>query len=263
MTNELPQPPRRLPHFIRIIRARPRLFISALVGLIVIALSPEYWGTATRMLVGWDMGVALYLIAVFQLMATGDEKRMRRWAVLEDEGRFGILVLTVAAALASLGAIIALLGSAPGGGRDAIKLGLATFTILLSWTFIHSIFALHYAHEYYGENGGRKGGLNFPGDELPDYWDFVYFSFVIGMTSQVSDVATRHQAGPPHRHGAWCRIVPVQRRAACADCQYRSERDLRLEATHSPEGGLGATCPPKPEGRRRKRRNPSSGHANT
>ena len=62
-------------------------------------------------------------------------------------------------------------------------------TILSSWFFIHMIFALHYAHEFYGERGGKKSGLKFPDDEDPDYWDFVYFSFVIGMTAQVSDVA--------------------------------------------------------------------------
>lgn len=60
---------------------------------------------------------------------------------------------------------------------------------MLSWAFIHTMFALHYAHEFYGENAGRGGGMAFPGgDERPDYWDFIYFSFVIGMTSQVSDV---------------------------------------------------------------------------
>ena len=69
----------------------------------------------------------------------------------------------------------------------APSLTLAVATILLSWTFIHVIFALHYAHEYYGE-GAKGGGLSFPGDDRPDYWDFVYFSFVIGMTFQVSDV---------------------------------------------------------------------------
>jgi uncharacterized membrane protein len=58
---------------------------------------------------------------------------------------------------------------------------------LLSWAFIHTIFALHYAHEFYDVTAG---GLAFPqGSADPDYWDFVYFSFVIGMTSQVSDVA--------------------------------------------------------------------------
>jgi uncharacterized membrane protein len=70
-----------------------------------------------------------------------------------------------------------------------MQLALATITIVLSWVFIHTIFAVHYAHDYYGEHGAKKSGLNFPADDDPDYWDFVYFSFVIGTTCQVSDVA--------------------------------------------------------------------------
>ena len=67
-------------------------------------------------------------------------------------------------------------------------------TIVLSWAFVHTIFALHYAHEFYGEGRDRQiGGLKFPGTEAPDYWDFLYFSLVIAMTSQVSDVAITSQ----------------------------------------------------------------------
>jgi uncharacterized membrane protein len=183
------RPSRRLPYFIRVIRARPRMFVAAAIGIAVIILSPEQWRLATRLLVGWDTGLVLYLASVYQLFAFADQARMRRWAAREDEGRLGILILTVAAALASLGAIIALLGVGHNGNREAVRLGLATLTILLSWFFIHTIFALHYAHEYYGEQGLKQSGLAFPNDDKPDYWDFVYFSFVIGMTSQVSDVA--------------------------------------------------------------------------
>jgi len=189
MAPEAVRPARRLPYFVRVIRARPRLFVSAAIGVAVMILAPSRWWLSTRLLIGWDIGVALYLAAVYQLVATADQTRIRRWAAIEDEGRVGILILTVAAALASLGAIIALLGRAQGNHRDALQLSLATITILLSWGFIHTIFALHYAHEFYGERGGKKSGLSFPNDENPDYWDFVYFSFVIGMTSQVSDVA--------------------------------------------------------------------------
>ncbi len=114
------------------------------------------WRLATRLLAGWDLAVALY---------------------------------PVAAALASLGAIFAELGTTPvAASRPQSHLVLAVLTILLSWAFIHTIFALHYAHEFYDETAGR--GMAFPGgDPNPDYWDFVYFAFVIGMTSQVSDVA--------------------------------------------------------------------------
>ena len=178
----------RLPRLVRIVRARPRLFISIAVSVIIALLLTGLPSRAERALIGWDVGVTLYLIAAYQLIATGTDKTMRRWAALEDEGRFGVLFLTVGAALASLAAIVILLISTHGGQRAPHELVLAGVTILLSWAFIHTIFGLHYAHEYYGERGGKSGGLNFPGDEKPDYWDFVYFSFVIGMTSQVSDV---------------------------------------------------------------------------
>jgi uncharacterized membrane protein len=98
-------------------------------------------------------------------------------------------VLTAAAALTSLGAIVAELGApAAGATPNPRQLVLAIGTIFLSWSFTHVMFALHYAHEFYSRADG-KGGLTFPDDEEPDYWDFVYFSFVIGMTAQVSDVA--------------------------------------------------------------------------
>jgi uncharacterized membrane protein len=124
---------------------------------------------------------------VAHMMSASSVHRIRERAAREDEGQAAILVLTVAAALASLGAIVAELGSSIGTSRRPSHVILAALTILLSWAFIHAIFALHYAHEFYDETEG--GGLAFPGGDLePDYWDFVYFSFVIGMTSQVSDV---------------------------------------------------------------------------
>ena len=100
-----------------------------------------------------------------------------------------MLVLTVAAAIASLGAIFAELGTVDGAKREAAQLILATATVVLSWAFIHSIFALHYAHEFYGEGRDHmKGGMTFPDDAEPDYWDITYFAFTIGMCAQASDV---------------------------------------------------------------------------
>ena len=177
---------------VRVVRGRPRLFGSLLVG-VVVGLSlvvATGWRSATRLLVAWDVFLALYLALAAHLMASSGIESMRQRATSEDEGQVTILVLTVAAALASLGAIFAQLGAR--GARPAAHVALAVVTILLSWTFIHSIFALHYAHEFYAEPSG--GGLAFPGGQRePDYWDFVYFSFVIGMTSQVSDVGVTSQ----------------------------------------------------------------------
>jgi uncharacterized membrane protein len=180
---------RRLPVLLRVIRARPRLFLSGLIGLIVLVALPATWRPSTRLLVGWDVGLILYLMLAYLMIARSDVARIRRRAAVQDEGQTVLLILTIAAALASLVAIVAELGMTAGAARQPSQLILATLTIVLSWGFIHSMFALHYAHEYYAQNGGHGGGLMFPGSEQPDYWDFVYFSFVIGMTSQVSDVA--------------------------------------------------------------------------
>jgi uncharacterized membrane protein len=186
MVTTEPARPRRLPYVIRVIRARPRLFLSALGGAVVIGFLPAQLRFPTRLLIGWDVGVAVYLALAYVLIARSDVARIKRRAATQDEGRFAILVLTAAAALASLGAIVAELGSAD---RRAMDLALAAFTIVLSWAFTHTMFALHYAHDFYDKRAPEGGGLAFPGSEKPDYWDFVYFSLVIGMTSQVSDVA--------------------------------------------------------------------------
>ena len=127
-------------------------------------------------------------------MGRAEIAHIRRHAALQDEGQVAMLVGTVTAALASLGAIVAELGGAPGGGHPPLQLAGVTATIVLSWAFIQVIFALHYAHEYYGNRGAHACGLAFPGDEAPDYWDFLYFSLVIGMTSQVSDVTITAKA---------------------------------------------------------------------
>ena len=178
------------PALIRIVRSHPRLFMAAVLGLLVIALDPVRTHTSARLLLGWDVGVLVYLLAVYTMMARASLSGLRLRAAQEDEGRLILLMLTVGAAMASLAAIIAELGAMHRSGEGAaVHLALATSTIALSWAFIHTMFALHYAHEFYIEHRYEDGGLAFPGKEQPDYWDFVYFSLVIGMTSQVSDVA--------------------------------------------------------------------------
>ena len=181
----------QLPLPLRVVRNRPRLFTSIGVGVVVggVLAVTTPWRPATRALFAWDVALTLYLILAAHLMAASAIEHIRERAAREDEGQTVILGLTVAAALASLGAIFAQLGA--GTSRTAGNIVLAAVTILLSWAFIHTIFALHYAHEFYDVDGG---GLAFPGGTAePDYWDFVYFSFVIGMTSQVSDVGITSQ----------------------------------------------------------------------
>jgi uncharacterized membrane protein len=185
------RPARRFWLPLRVIRSRPRLFASGLVGGLVLPVLPPTWRMATRMLVAWDVSVGIYLGLVYHLMARSGVRHIRLNARVEDEGRNTILALSAASALASLGAIVVELGSssASAGGRPPAQLALATLTIALSWAFTHTIFALHYAHEFYSGDAEQGQGLQFAGGGDPDYWDFAYFSFVIGMTSQVSDVA--------------------------------------------------------------------------
>jgi uncharacterized membrane protein len=170
----------------RVVYARRRTFISVAVGIVAFFLLPNSLRLVTRLLTSWDVFVTLYLVLVYTLVFRSGLAHIRRNAVMQDQGRFLILMMTAVGAFASIAAIIFELD---GSHRDTPQLALATVTIALSWAAVHTTFALHYAHEYY--RGTKPGGLQFPsGDqhEDADYWDFVYFSFVIGMTAQVSDV---------------------------------------------------------------------------
>ena len=177
---------RKLPKPVRVVYARPRTFIAVAVGIIAF-LSLDLTGLAlvTRILIGWDAFAAFYLVLVYTMMLQSGHDNIRKHAVLQDDGRFLILLLTGLGAFASIVAIVFELGARHG----VAALLLVMLTITLSWATVHTAFALHYAHDYYGDS--TPGGLQFPSghsDEKPDYWDFVYFSFVIGMTAQVSDV---------------------------------------------------------------------------
>jgi uncharacterized membrane protein len=167
-----------------------RLLISIAVGSsVALALRATDWPTLTKLLAGWDVGVALYLVLAYLAVSRAPVSAIRQRAAIQDEGAAALLVLTPVAAIASLAAVVAELGN-PQSSNAWANLAVGMGTILLSWLFLHVIFALHYAHEYYGERSDdRVGGLKFPGLQGPDYWDFLYFSFVIAMTSQVSDVA--------------------------------------------------------------------------
>jgi uncharacterized membrane protein len=177
---------RKLPRPVRIIYSRPRTFIAVSIGVAAfLLLYLTKLQLVTRLLIGWDAFAALYLILVYVMMLqSAHHHNIRRHAIMQDDGRLLILVLTGLGAFASIAAIVFELGA----GHGVAALVLAMLTITLSWATVHTSFALHYAHDYYDNT---PGGLQFPsGDETDhaDYWDFVYFSFVIGMTAQVSDV---------------------------------------------------------------------------
>ncbi len=174
----------------RLVRMHIRLLLSSALGVAVgIASLAADLRTPTHLLAGWDAAVLVYLALTFWMMRLAKVDEIRRRASMHDEGALIIPLLTAATAIASLVAIVAEVGNAS-AEYAWNNLALGMVTIMLSWLFMHTIFALHYAHEYYGERrDARIGGLDFPGKQEPDYWDFLYFSFVIAMTCQVSDVA--------------------------------------------------------------------------
>jgi len=184
-----PGPAKRHPWIVRFLHFHVRLVIAIAIGIAAHLVLPGSWSWVTRMLVGWDAGMVSYLGAVAVMMLrTADHAPQQRAATQEDEGAVAILILTVLAAAVSLGAIFAELAQVQSSDPTyGYHVAVAVGTVLLSWAFTHTIFALHYAYDFYGE-GQRAEGLKFPDDDQPDYWDFIYFAFVIGMTFQVSDV---------------------------------------------------------------------------
>ncbi|WP_298243173.1 DUF1345 domain-containing protein [uncultured Bradyrhizobium sp.] len=177
---------RKMSRPVRLIYARPRTFIALAVGILVSLLLPGSYRLVTRLLFGWDALIAAYLMLVYAMMLCNDHQHIRRAAAMQDDGRFVILLVTATGAFASIAAIVSELGTPH---RGVLELSIAITTIALSWAAVHTTFALHYAHDYY--RNAKPGGLQFPSgdkEDHADYWDFVYFSFVIGMTAQVSDV---------------------------------------------------------------------------
>jgi len=183
---------------VRFVRARPRLALCLAAGILVGLLLPHTWRPITRMLITWNLATIAYVVLVSIMMIGETSETIRRRAALQDEGRLVVLALAIVAATASIFAIVAQLATVKDatGWAKYLHLSLAAGTIISSWFFVHIMFALHYAHEYYDEwETGKtiakplRGGLDFPGTPSnPEYADFLYFSFVIGVASQTADV---------------------------------------------------------------------------
>jgi len=182
--------------FLRQIQARPRFLIGVAVAAILLLLLPAEWRRTTRIIAALDSGGLVFLVSTWVMMVRSTERHMRLRAALQDEGQLVALALTVGAALFSLITVAVELHDLKDlpAGRTLDHVGLAAATILCSWFVTHTMFALHYAHGFYvdpnphDDRVERIGGLDIPGCPHPDYWDFLYFSFTIGMTFQTSDV---------------------------------------------------------------------------
>jgi uncharacterized membrane protein len=169
-----------------------RLLYGGIVGVAVAAI-PWPLGLMARGLAGWCAAVLVYQVLTWWLADTFDAKRTRERAQSLDQPNLMILVSMLVVVGASVVAIAMLLQQVKqlSGIERAVHIGLGLVALAGSWLMMHSIYAFHYAHRYYNDEkhrGPDAGGLDFPGKEDPDYFDFLYYAYVIGMTSQVSDV---------------------------------------------------------------------------
>ena len=191
---------------LRMLRAHPRLSVALLCGGLVAWLAGSFYPVSqlTANLLGWNAGAGLYLLLAAYMMRQSDEDKIHQHALVQAEGRSLLLLLVAASALVCLLAIVAELSVARQlhGAVRSGQIALCVLTIVSSWLFTQTMFALHYAHGYFlALNRGQAPGLDFPGTTTPDYGDFFYFSVVIGTSGQTADVALSSAA--MRRTGTW------------------------------------------------------------
>ena len=150
-----------------------------------------------RFIAAWEVGASFALVTLYFGLRNSSAATVRLISARQDAGKWAVLALCLLVATASL---VAIAGDMPqvknaSGLEQAARVALIIYTIVLSGAFMHSVFALHYAHDYYldvdlpaAETGPSSDRLQFPGEHSPTYGDFLHFSFTIGMTFQTSDV---------------------------------------------------------------------------
>lgn len=177
--------------------SRRRMGFSAMFGMVFFLCLPNSMHLDSRILAGWISSVICFIGLVLLMMSYASPLKTRYLAQRQEAQHWVIFLLVVSTALTSIFAIALMLAN---NSKDAltfqktIHIGLSAIAILCSWVLTHIMFTLHYATCYYREDEFNQeadyaGGLAFPTEEMLDYFDFMYFSFTIGMTSQTSDVS--------------------------------------------------------------------------
>jgi len=164
--------------------------IAAIVYLIV---QPKQIDVLTHIMIGWDTFSLCMIVLEWITFSITKSPQIREQAKVQESSRSLIFFVVLIATLASfLAVLLLLITKEEFKSHQSFHLIAAVAGMVLSWFLIHTIFTLRYAHIYYGDDKDNSkihaGGLTFPDDEKPDYLDFAYFSFVLGMTFQVSDV---------------------------------------------------------------------------
>jgi uncharacterized membrane protein len=181
---------------LRALTARRAVGWAILTGLatwIALNIAARELLPVARILIAWDVGVLLYLVSVFWLLHDASPAEMAQHASQHKVGRHFVLAISIAAVIVSLAVIVFEIRAISAGVEDGltgIRIAFVLTTVALSWLFIHTSFATHYAFEYYGahEDGSRRGGLEYPSGEDPDFWDVWNFSVVIGICFATADI---------------------------------------------------------------------------
>lgn len=175
-----------------ILKRKPLLYalIGGAASAVALNLFPSALAPLTRALAAWDAALVVYIVTLISKMRGATPAHLGKRAAETDEGRHFVLFVSLLAVAVSIGAIILEASATRQSGR-ALHLAFVFATVALSWFFVHATFATHYAHEFYGADEGEekhRGGLIFPGDHAPDFWDFLHFALVIGVANQTADV---------------------------------------------------------------------------
>ncbi len=176
--------------------ARGRLMTGIVLGFIAGILCNLLISKAVvlNLMVAWDLGALIFLALTWRVILSSNAEQTKARATREDPGRYGVFLIAIGSSLVSLFAAVFVLH----GKKDIVNpslIGLldtlAILGVILAWIMTHTAYTLRYARIYYAPDhtGEARAGLLFPGKEAPDDLDFAYFSFVLGMAFQVSDVS--------------------------------------------------------------------------
>lgn len=175
-----------------ILKRKPLMYalVGGLASAAALSFIPNALSPLTRALAAWDTALIVYIVTLVAMMRGATPEHLGQRAAATDEGRHFVLLVSLLAVAVSIGAIVMEAVAMHQNGRG-VHLAFVFATVALSWFFVHATFAVHYAHEFYGADDGekaRRGGLIFPGDAAPDFWDFLHFALVIGVANQTADV---------------------------------------------------------------------------
>ena len=168
--------------------SKSRLWIALGIALFLLLVLPHRWPGELRALAAWNGAATCFLALAWHTILRCDAARTSQLSRREDEHRSTIDTLLLISSFASIGGVLQALSHAS-RAKNALSTHLtlaAIATVVLSWALIHTVYAFHYARLYY-EGDGNGGGINFHGDEPPDYLDFCYLSFAVGTTFGATD----------------------------------------------------------------------------